>query len=276
MRVSQHRKGGRNPMPMSEDRYLVIRDKSVIKANQLIQKSRFSLSLLQQKVVLYLIAQINPFDKDFIQCEFDIKEFCRVCGIDDLSGKNYADLKQAIKDIADKSLWITLPDGRETLIRWIEKPYIDKNRGVIRVKLDEDMKPYLLQLKDNFTRYELIYTLHFRSKYTIRMYELVKSIHYHDLEDYTRTFELDELRTLLDAEKYNTYQGFKVKVLERAINEINQYSDKELSYTPIKKGKSVVAIKLKISSKDSIEALKIREEIDREMKFDPNQYTLWD
>lgn len=263
-------------MPMSEDRYLVIRDKSVIKANQLIQKSRFSLSLLQQKVVLYLIAQINPFDKDFIQCEFDIKEFCRVCGIDDLSGKNYADLKQAIKDIADKSLWITLPDGRETLIRWIEKPYIDKNRGVIRVKLDEDMKPYLLQLKDNFTRYELIYTLHFRSKYTIRMYELVKSIHYHDLEDYTRTFELDELRTLLDAEKYNTYQGFKVKVLERAINEINQYSDKELSYTPIKKGKSVVAIKLKISSKDSIEALKIREEIDREMKFDPNQYTLWD
>ena len=263
-------------MPISEDRYLVIRDKSVIKANQLIQKSRFSLSLLQQKVVLYLIAQINPFDKDFIQCEFDIKEFCRVCGIDDLSGKNYADLKQAIKEIADKSLWITLPDGRETLIRWIEKPYIDRNNGVIRIKLDEDMKPYLLQLKDNFTRYELIYTLHFKSKYTIRMYELVKSIHYHDLQSYSRVFELDELRKLLDAENYTTYQGFKVKVLERAIKEINQYSDKEITYTPIKQGKSVVAIRLDISSKDSIEALKIREEIDREMKFDPDQYTLWD
>ena len=99
-----------------DNQILEIRNKTVIKANDLIQKSRFNLSLQQQKIVLYLISQITAFDEDFKLYEFSIAEFCKVCGIDDTSGKNYTDLKQAIKDIADKSLWITIED-EETLLR---------------------------------------------------------------------------------------------------------------------------------------------------------------
>ena len=98
-----------------EERYLEIRHGTVVKANELIQKSRFSLSLQQQKIVLYLISQISPFDEDFKLYEFSIAEFCKVCGIDDTNGKNYIDLKQAIKEIADKSLWITFEMDRKAL-----------------------------------------------------------------------------------------------------------------------------------------------------------------
>ena len=38
----------------------------VIKANDLIQKSRFSLTLQQQKIVLYLISQIHPNDTELL------------------------------------------------------------------------------------------------------------------------------------------------------------------------------------------------------------------
>ena len=108
---------------MEQDSFALkeLRGKTVVKANELIQKSRFNLSLQQQKIVLYLISQITPYDEDFKLYEFSISEFCRVCGIDETSGKNYQDLKAAIKEIADKSLWITLED-EETLLRWIEKP----------------------------------------------------------------------------------------------------------------------------------------------------------
>src|SRR5699024_4286853 len=150
------------------------------------------------------------------------------------------------KEIADKSMWVTLTNGKETLLRWIEKPYIDENSGTIQIKLDRDMKPYLLQLKANFTQYELFWTLNFKSKYTIRMYELVKSLHFHDLEPYTKVFELDELKRLLDAEKYKTYQTFKTRVLEPSINEINNYSDKNVKYDTIKKGKSISNIVITI------------------------------
>ena len=56
----------------------------------------------------------------------------------------------------DKSVWIKLDEDEETLLRWIEKPYVNKKSGTIKIRLDEDMKPFLLQLKENFTQYELL------------------------------------------------------------------------------------------------------------------------
>lgn len=259
---------------MKDSQCLEVRNKTVTKANELIQKSRFSLSLQQQKIVLYLISQISPYDEDFGLYEFSIQEFCRVCGIDENSGGNYQVLKAAIKEIRDKSIWVTLANGRETTLAWIEKPYIDPGSGIIQIRLDKDMKPFLLQLKQNFTSYELLWTLHFKSKYTIRLYELVKSIHFHDLDPYTKIFALEELKRLLGAETYKTYQAFKERVLLRAVREINEYSDKTLSYEVIKSGRAVSKIKFTVSSKDSLEAAKIRSDIERELGFD--QLTLWD
>lgn len=257
-----------------ENKHLEIRNNTVVKANELIQKSRFSLSLQQQKIVLYLISQITMFDEDFKLYEFSIVEFCKVCGIDYESGKNYADLKAAIKEIADKSVWIRLANGKQTLVRWIEKPYIDDNSGLIQIKLDADMKPYLLQLKENFTQYELLWTLNFKSKYTIRLYELVKSIHFHELEIYQREFELEELRRMLGAENYKTYQDFKSRVLNPAVEEVNSYSDKNVSYEPIKNGRAVSKIRLTVSTKDTLDRLKLQSQIEREFGLD--QMTLWE
>lgn len=259
---------------MKDTQFLEARNKTVTKANELIQKSRFSLSLQQQKIVLYLISQISPYDDDFKTYEFSIQEFCRVCGIDENNGKNYQDLKDAIKEIRDKSIWVTLADGRETTLAWIERPFIDRGSGIIQIQLDSYMKPFLLHLKENFTSYELIWTLHFRSKYTIRLYELIKSIHFHELDQYERIFPLEELKKLLGAETYKTYQTFKERALNRAVKEINEYSDKSLSYEVIKSGRAVSKIKFIVSSKDSLEAARIRSDVERELGLD--QLTLWD
>lgn len=241
------------------------RSKMIIKANDLIQKSRFDLSLLQQKVVLYLISQIKAYDEEFKLYEFSISDFCKVCGIDSSSGKNYSMLKSTIKEIADKSLWVTLDNGKETLLRWIEKPYINEQSGTVQIRLDKDMKPYLLQLQNNFTQYELFWTLQFKKKYTVRLYELVKSIHYNELETYETIYDLDELRVLLDATNHKTYQHFKERVLEPAIEEINALSDKIVEYEPIKYGKIVGRIRLKISTKDSVDRLRLR--LEKEADF---------
>lgn len=261
---------------MSLDFYALneMRSKTVTKANDLIQKSRFGLSLQQQKVVLYLISQITPYDKDFEYYEFNIVDFCRVCGIDADSGGNYSTLKAAIKEIADKSLWVTLDDGRETLLRWIEKPYIDRKSGNIKIRLDKDMKPFLLQLKKNFTTYELFWTLSFKSKYSIRLYELAKSIHYDELHSYERVFKLDDLKRILGAESYKTWQGFKERVFIPAVKEVNELSDKTISYTVIKTGRSVGYIKIKVETKPLDERISLQQEL--EFNLGLNQLTIWD
>ena len=226
--------------------------------------------------MLYLISQITPYDEDFQLYEFSVSDFCRICGMSPTAGGNYTELKSAIKSICDKSLWIQLAEGEETLLRWIEKPYINKRSGTIKIRLDKDMKPFLLQLKENFTSYELIFTLKFSSKYSIRLYELICSIHYHDLETYKRNYGLDELRQLLGAENYTTWQALKERVLVPAMNEINKFSDKNLSINPIKKphSRGIIGVELVVSSKDSIQALKLRNEIERDFGYD--QLSLWD
>lgn len=248
--------------------------RQVNKSNELIQQSRFNLSLQEQRIILYLISHITPYDQDFKLYEFNIQDFCKVCGIDSEGGQSYRDIKAAIKSIADQSIWIHLDEDEETLLRWIEKPYINKNSGTIRIRLDEDMKPFLLNLKKNFTSYELIFTLRFKSKYSIRLYELIKSIHYRPLEEYERIFTLDELRRLMGAETYTTYQTFKTRALNMAVSEINLYSDATVQYVPLKKGRAVNAIKFIIRSKDTMEALQLRADTEREFGWD--QMTLWD
>ena len=259
---------------MKDAKYLELRGKTITKANVLIQRSRFSLSLQQQKIILYLISQVSPFDEDFKLYEFSISEFCRVCGIDETSGKNYYNLKAAIKEIRDKSIWVSLGDGRETTLAWIEKPYINYREGTIQIRLDRDMMPFLLQLKENFTQYELIWTLHFKSKYTIRLYELIKSIHYHELKSYKKRYTIEELKALLDGERYQEYRDFKRRALVPAVNEINRYSDKTVSFEEVKRGRRVVAVEFTISSKDGLVALKIKNDIEKEFGLD--QMTLWD
>lgn len=261
---------------MKEETYLDIRNKVVVKRNDLIQKSRFSLSLQQQKIILYLISQITPYDKDFKEYSFDIQEFCKVCGIDYESGRNYELLKEQVGAICAKFVWVETENGDETILRWIEKPTLSKGNGTIRIKLDNLMMPYLLDLKENFTQYELVYTLHFKSKYTIRLYELIKSIHFHELESYKRRFSVKELRRILDAENYKTFQHFRDRVLEPAVREINENSDKTVSYTAIKDKRSFSYVEFMVKSKDIIEVVKLRDAIDKEMGIDPDQMTLFD
>ena len=240
------------------DYFDIPRNKTVRKSNELIQKSRFSLTLQQQKIILFLISQISPFDNEFKTYEFNILEFCKVCGIDIKGGKSYAELKENIKNIADKSTWITLDDDTETLIRWIEKPQIKPKSGIIKLRLDEDLKPYLIQLRENYTQYDIVFTLLFKSKYSIRLYELIKSIHFDELNAYTTEIKLERLKVLMGAEVYERYPDFKRFALNPAIDEINKTSDKTVSYIPIKKGRKVDSIRLTIETKDTIERAKAR------------------
>lgn len=249
------------------------RDACVRKANDLIQKSRFDLSTQQQKIILYLISKITPFDDDFEEYQFTIKDFCRVCGIT-LSGTNYKQLKEQIKEIADKSIWVYLKPGVSSLLRWITEPEIDENTGIIKICLDRKMKPFLLRLKSNYTQYELIYTLKFRSKYTIRLYELVKSIHFHEQEQFIKRYSLEEIRRLLGAETYCRFPDFRKKVIEPAVEEINEYSDKSITWKPIKDGKAVKYIEFTIDTKDEVKKLFVRQLVEDEL--DLNQLSLFD
>jgi len=233
---------------MKKSDIALLREYKVVKHNNLIQRSRYELSTQEQKIILYLITKIKPGDSELDLYEFNIKDFCEICGIAETNGKNYINLKKTISALTEKVIWVTLDNGKETIVRWIERPYIDRRSGTIEIKLDELMRPYLLELKEHFTTYSLYYTLAMKSKYSIRIYELLKS--YENLSEYT--FGIDELKKQLSAEKYETYKDFRVNVLDTASKEINDFSDITVTYTVEKKGQKIDKINFRIKPKKDI------------------------
>ena len=225
------------PPRMSSTQLAKMRQQKVIKANELIQKRTHLLSVQEQKIVLYLISQLKPEQKEFEYQTFDMIDFCDACGIDHDNGKNYINLRKAIQTLSDKSMWVI---GEETdiLMRWISSAKIEKGQGKIEVRFDEEMKPFLLELKNRYTQFDLIYTLGMKSKYSVRLYEILKS--YEKISEPVE-FGLDRFRELVGAE-YERWVDVRRFVIEPAIKEINRLSDLSVVYEAQKKGRSIVGV----------------------------------
>lgn len=223
----------------------LIREYKVVKANDLIQKARFNLTAQEQKIVLYLVSRIKPNDEEFEWQIFSIKEFCEICGSDHKNGANYKYIKNALKNLRGKLWWITLPNGRETTASWIDDPEIDPKTKQIMIRMNKNLKPYLIKLHEKFTQYALIYTLAMKSQYSIRLYEILKSYEWQQKKE----FDIDELKTALDAEKYKRYPDFKRYVLDIAEKEINKFTDINIKIKSEKVGRQYKRIIFSISKR---------------------------
>ena len=215
----------------------------VVKSNALIQKSRFSLSLQAQRCLLFAISRIKFSDLPSTEYTFSIKDICEACGIDMKTHGDYYNLMKAeLKALRDNSIWITNEEGKEETVSWFSKVKINKGTGTVSVKFDESIEEYLFMLQNRYTQYKLSTPLAFKSKYSIRLYELLLSyIKKSELESGKEneiSFTPDELKERLDAQNYVKFYDFRRFVLDKAVDEINTYSeDINVSYDYYYKGK---------------------------------------
>lgn len=233
------------------------RNARVYKADALVQKARYSLSLVEQRFVLYAISKIKQEDDAYTLYSVDLGDFQRVCGSD--GGDSYNYVKAWIKKLADKSWW--MQDGRsETLVRWFSVVRMTRQSGIVEVKFHEDMFPCLFrlaeQMRENgqfYTTYTLRNVLPMKSTYSIRLYELLKS---YQKNNRTWWFEIDQLKHLLDCENYKRFPDFRRYVLEPAEREINLYTDIRIIPEAITQGRKVVAVEFKLLGKNAADTVK--------------------
>lgn len=227
------------------------RKELVVQSNDLIRNVRAlkaDLSVQEQHLIVYIISKLCAEDKDFKKIKFNIAEYCDVCGIVK-SGREYERIKKGIKNLRDKSYWIKEYNGDDVLFSWIDTARIRKNKSVELI-LSEALKPYLLELTKNFTAYELINILCLKSKYSIRLYELLKSYLWLNKWEVS----LDDFREMMYIQdKYPLYKELKRNVIESSIKEINKYTDLQVDVIPIKKGKSIDKLKFLIEEKRGVQ-----------------------
>ena len=227
------------------------RSLSVVKLNDIVQKARYKLDLVQQKTIMYLISQIDSMkDIEFQDITVEIKDLCEIMGIK-YNGKNVKDLKNALQKLSDKSMWVELGDKDDTitLMRWLDRVSIKRGRGTVTVRFDELMAPYLLQIQERFVQYKLVNVLPMKSQYSLRLYELIKS---HE-EQGRWDVELDDLKRLLFLEPntYERYDVFRLRILDAAIIEICNFTDLMVAFTPKRRSRKIVALTFEMCAPDS-------------------------
>ena len=245
------------------------RNQYVVKSNALIQQSRFSLSLQAQRCLLYAISLIKPSDPPETEYEFSIRDLCEACGIDlDTAGEYYRAVKRELKELRDRSIWITLNDGRETTFAWFQKVTLNRGSSTVSVKFDETASDYLFMLQSRYTQYRLSNVLCMKSKYSIRLWELlisyVKKREIENGREEEVSFTLDDLKERLDASTYSKFSDFQRFALSRAVDEINLLSeDIHVEYELQKKGRTVEKVIFVVTAPHARQLMAARKEKQR-------------
>lgn len=219
----------------------------VVKSNELIQKARYNLTVQQQKLILFAISKIKKNDSPNKVYELSIDEVCSVMGLElDEGGTYYRRIKDDLIKLTSR-LWVKFPD-REATISWIGDAEIIPLSGTVYIKFHEKMAPFLFELQNRYTQYQLYEVLTLKGKYSIRLYEILRS---YIMQDELRegkekevSFTVDELRNLLCCDgSYRKWAEFDRCVLRKSIDEINACSDiVRISYETFKRGKNVTRI----------------------------------
>lgn len=208
--------------------YLVVKHNSLINA-----KSEEPYTLNQMKLICHLISHIKPEDTNFETKEVLLKDL----NFDSIeSGSNYTKLTSEFVQLLKKPFKVP---GSMYWVNWVSA--IGYSDGIIKYRFDPCLVPYLLELKDNFTFYQLKNILSLKRVYSIRLYELLLQ----NLVIGSRTIELEELRALLNIPK--SYKNNDITTLVKDIQqELKEKTDISFTFKPIKRVREFASIEFKI------------------------------
>ena len=214
-------------------------NKLVVISNKLIE-ARYDLNLIQHKMLIKLISEININDVDFRDHDWRVKD---TLGEFNMGIGHYSELKKAIDDMLKKVMEISEPDGllKVNLLSSAKYYY---GEGKIRLRFDPALKPYLLELKKKFTKFYLENVLKLKTTPGIRIYPLL--VQYEKIG--YRILEYKDLRRKLGIkeEEYKQYNDFKRYVILQAQKDIDAYTDIVFVFEEIKTGRKITAIKFTI------------------------------
>jgi plasmid replication initiation protein len=211
----------------------------VVKDNALINASYY-LSLTEQRLILLAIIQARA-EKKTTGNEFKVKvsSYINAYGVADATA--YEAIQKATETLRTRYFTFErVVDGEPERVvsNWVQSIAYAENSSYIKIKFTDDVMPLITKLEKHFTSYQLEQVKDLSSIYAIRLYELMMQWR---SSGQTQQIPIDELRYKLGIEpdEYKQMVNFKTKVLDFAINQINEHTDIKASYEQHKEGRSI-------------------------------------
>ena len=229
---------------MSKDSRLVVKDNSLIDAS-------FNLSLVEQRLMLMAIVEARELDKLTPDTPIEVKAKAYRDQYKTDKSEAYKQLADATKQLFNRQFsYLDKYKGEDciTVARWVNRASYLNDNGAVVLYMSSEVISMISRLEANFTQYLLEQVSDFKSKYSIRLYELL--IKYRDVGN-SKKFEIVELRSKLGLEdnEYKLNAVFKRDVLDKAIKEIGNKTDIQIKYDQFKEGRAISHILFKIGKK---------------------------
>jgi plasmid replication initiation protein len=208
-----------------------------------------------------MASQIKTNDDDFKPIRLSLSEFANLIEVQD---PNYVYMQQVTRQLLEKIMTIK-QEKTKLQIGWLSSVEYSYEHGFVELCFDPKLKPYLLQLKERFTKYRLQNVIKMSHSYSIRFYEFLKQ--YETIG--WRYFELKELMEILgiNQEEYKFYANFKARILKPTKAEFDEkYKQKAIEFTfefeEKKEVRKVVGLRFVIKQRKQI-ALEKEEKADK-------------
>ena len=242
------------------------------KSNDLIE-ARYKLTLGEQRLILLLASQIRIDDKDFNSYEIKVSDFAEM--FDLKTDKSlYEKVEKIADDLLGKKLYLKNDSKNFEGTVWLSYVKYVRGSGAIKIRFDDCLKPYLLQLKNSingFTQYKLHTVLNFKSSYSIRLYELLKmevwKAEKSGKANFEKNFALDEYRQILGIDKkaYPIFADFRKRVIDTTVLEISEQTELNISETKyVKTGRKITGITFVVNIRQMDETKKLKLEMPEE------------
>ena len=214
----------------------VLNKNHVVKSNQVIEAS-YQLSAIEQRIVLAAISRI-PKNQPIIDDELypvSVSEL-QLLGVHEKTA--YRDLKEGINRLYERSINLSIED-KSIKMRWVQEIQFLDSQSIIGIRFSKPILPFISNLSREFTKYALSDIAGINSAYAIRIYELL--VQYRQIGK--REISVDSLRTMLElGKKYPLFADFKKRVIDTAVDQINEYSPLKVTYEQKKTGRKVTHI----------------------------------
>lgn len=248
-------------------------ENQVVMSNALI-KSKSHLGLNELKLLRLTIMQIIKTDTELMTYKIKIKELGELLNID--KDNLYKEVDSMTTNLLREIVYIGTgnPKNKWEKFQWCS--YCKYDNGIITIKLHDELKPHLLNLSELYTQYVLDDILHLKSVHSIRIYELIREeMKYQKVyadKEANIYLSIKTIRQITNTEdKYTKYGMLKKRVIDTAVNEINNKLQYYVTYEQVKEGKKVVGFNINIKSKILTELSKkeieyINKKIERKKK----------
>lgn len=225
---------------------------SVVKSNELIN-ALYRLSLVEVQLLHFCIAWAREHqlglaaDKPLL---LRVGDFAERFGIRQENA--YRQSKDAMEALYKREITILSVDSesrreKATRTRWIsEYSYVD-GAGVISVIFTPLVIQHITRLEKAFTAYSLNEIANFSSYYAVRLYELLMQFK----DRGWRTITIEDLRAAfgLGPTEYQVMRDFKRRTVDIAIEQINEFSEWQVSYTNHKHGVRIMGLTFNVRRK---------------------------